>query len=119
MEAAGATDVKFTLKQKYSPQLSNLAIPPGFILSMEALKKSGKGINENPVGTGPFKFVEWKKDDHTTVDDILALKPRRVLEIGCGTGLLLFRVAPHCESYVGVDFSAPAAFSASFDTVAW
>ena len=37
-------------------------------MSMEALKKYGKGINENPVGTGPFKFVEWKKDDHITVD---------------------------------------------------
>jgi SAM-dependent methyltransferase len=31
-----------------------------------------------------------------------------VLEIGCGTGLLLSRVAPHCESYVGTDFSAEA-----------
>lgn len=68
VEAAGAMDLKFTLKQKYSPLLSNLAIPPGFIMSMEALKKVGKGINENPVGTGPFKFVEWKKDDHITVD---------------------------------------------------
>ena len=68
VEAAGDMDVKFTLKQKYSPLLSNLAIPPGFVMSMEALKKYGKGINENPVGTGPFKFVEWKKDDHITVD---------------------------------------------------
>ncbi|MGI9148068.1 MAG: ABC transporter substrate-binding protein [Chloroflexota bacterium] len=68
VEAAGPMDVKFTLKQKYSPLLSNLAIPPGFVVSMEALKKSGKGINEAPVGTGPFKFVEWKKDDHITVE---------------------------------------------------
>ncbi|MBA3767233.1 MAG: methyltransferase domain-containing protein, partial [Acidobacteria bacterium] len=29
----------------------------------------------------------------------------RVLEIGCGTGLLLFRVAPHCERYLGTNFS--------------
>jgi peptide/nickel transport system substrate-binding protein len=68
VEAAGDMDVKFTLKQKYSPLLSNLAIPPGAVISMEALKKYGKGINENPVGTGPFKFVEWKKDDHITID---------------------------------------------------
>jgi ABC-type transport system substrate-binding protein len=68
VEAVGAMDVKFTLNRKFSPLLSNLAIPPGFVMSMEALKKYGKGINENPVGTGPFKFVEWKKDDHITVE---------------------------------------------------
>lgn len=43
-----------------------------------------------------------------TVARILALQPQRVLEIGCGTGLLLARVAPHCERYHGVDFSAAA-----------
>jgi natural product biosynthesis luciferase-like monooxygenase protein len=32
----------------------------------------------------------------------------KILEIGCGTGMLLFRVAPHCEQYVGIDFSASA-----------
>jgi ABC-type transport system substrate-binding protein len=68
VEAVGDLDVKFTLNRKFSPLLSNLAIPPGFVISMEALKKYGKGINENPVGTGPFKFVEWKKDDHITVE---------------------------------------------------
>jgi ABC-type transport system substrate-binding protein len=67
VEATGAMDVTFHLNRKFSPLLSNLSIPPGFVMSMEALKKYGKGINENPVGTGPFKFVEWKKDDHITV----------------------------------------------------
>ncbi len=32
----------------------------------------------------------------------------RVLEIGCGAGMVLFRVAPHCSRYVGVDFSEAA-----------
>src|SRR6185369_12563065 len=43
-----------------------------------------------------------------TVQRILQSGPKRVLEIGCGTGLLLARVAPQCESYVGTDFSATA-----------
>ena len=43
-----------------------------------------------------------------TVERVLALPHRRVLEVGCGTGLLLFRVAPHTESYLGTDFSRAA-----------
>ncbi|AZC24470.1 non-ribosomal peptide synthetase [Pseudomonas sessilinigenes] len=36
-----------------------------------------------------------------------AFKPRRVLEIGCGTGMVLFGLAGDCERYVGLDFSEP------------
>ncbi len=45
---------------------------------------------------------EWVDD---RVERILSLQPKRVLEIGCGTGLLLFRLAPHCTQYWGTDFS--------------
>lgn len=48
---------------------------------------------------------EWV--DHT-VERILSLKPNRVLEIGCGTGLLLFQIAPHCTQYQGTDFAPTA-----------
>ena len=43
-----------------------------------------------------------------TVERILLGSPRRVLEIGCGTGLLLFRLAPDCDHYVGTDVSPVA-----------
>jgi SAM-dependent methyltransferase/acyl carrier protein len=43
-----------------------------------------------------------------TVASIAALKPRRILELGCGAGLLLLRLAPQCQEYLGVDFSAAA-----------
>jgi SAM-dependent methyltransferase len=36
------------------------------------------------------------------------LGPGRVLELGVGSGLVLFRVAPHAEEYVGTDISAHA-----------
>ncbi len=42
------------------------------------------------------------------IDAIRALRPRRVLEIGCGTGLLLHRLAPDCERYVGTEISEVA-----------
>lgn len=48
---------------------------------------------------------EWV--DHT-VERLLALQPKRVLEIGCGTGLLLSHVAPRCSEYWGTDFSLEA-----------
>ncbi|MBW4524588.1 MAG: amino acid adenylation domain-containing protein [Phormidium tanganyikae FI6-MK23] len=51
------------------------------------------------------QMQEWIRD---RVQQILALKPKRVLEIGCGTGLLLFQLAPHCQRYVGTDFSKVA-----------
>src|SRR4029077_8682988 len=49
------------------------------------------------------EMVEWRS---ATVDRIMALQPRRVLEIGAGSGLVLSQVAPQCEHYVGTDMSA-------------
>ena len=43
-----------------------------------------------------------------TVKRILALQPKQLLEIGCGTGLLLFRIAPYCDFYLATDISAEA-----------
>jgi amino acid adenylation domain-containing protein len=42
------------------------------------------------------------------VERVRSFEPKRVLEIGCGTGLLLFRLAKHCETYVGTDISKVA-----------
>lgn len=44
----------------------------------------------------------------TTVERIRRLRPKAVWEIGCGTGLLLFRLAPGCERYYGTDISQTA-----------
>jgi amino acid adenylation domain-containing protein len=53
-----------------------------------------------PIPTEQMR--EWVNNQ---IGQILALQPKRVLEIGCGTGLILFRIAPHCTKYWGTDFS--------------
>ncbi|NET25242.1 non-ribosomal peptide synthetase, partial [Okeania sp. SIO1I7] len=40
------------------------------------------------------------------VTQVLAHKPEKVCEIGCGTGLLLFQIAPHTKAYCGIDISS-------------
>jgi amino acid adenylation domain-containing protein len=56
----------------------------------------------------PIPAAEMKVWVQSTVNRILALKPDRVWEIGCGTGLLLFNVAPHSKRYFGTDVSNTA-----------
>ncbi|HXY07159.1 MAG TPA: methyltransferase domain-containing protein [Terriglobales bacterium] len=55
----------------------------------------------------PLPSEDMQEWVDTTVDRISTLTPSAVLEIGCGTGLLLLRLAATAERYVGVDF-APA-----------
>ncbi len=57
----------------------------------------------DPIPAGEMR--EWVD---RTVEAIASLNPSRVLEIGCGTGLLLFRLAPHCQEYAALDFSEVA-----------
>jgi amino acid adenylation domain-containing protein len=81
-----------TYRQNSSQQAPDFNIS-GFISSY-----TGQPIPEQEVR-------EWVE---CPVARVLALKPERVLELGCGMGLLLLRLAPHCDYYCGVDFSSVA-----------
>ncbi|MFI0743110.1 amino acid adenylation domain-containing protein, partial [Streptomyces sp. NPDC021100] len=54
-----------------------------------------------PIPLGEMR--EWRD---AAVARIREFAPRRVLEIGVGSGLLLARLAPECEQYWATDFSA-------------
>ena len=56
----------------------------------------------------PLPASEMREWVENTVSRILALQPERGLEIGCGTGLLLSRVAKHCLEYWATDYSQGA-----------
>ncbi len=59
--------IKFTLKAPNASLLATLSDRAGMIISPAAIQKYGADLARNPVGTGPFQFVEWVKDDHLTV----------------------------------------------------
>ncbi len=68
VEAVDAQTVKFTLNEPYAPFLSNLAYPTGLIVSPDAVAQHGADFGRNPVGTGPFHFVEWRSNEAVVVE---------------------------------------------------
>lgn len=54
----------------YAPLLLHLSTPAGSIMSPKAIEADAKGektLAQNPVGTGPFKFISWTKGDNITL----------------------------------------------------
>ncbi|WP_405145010.1 non-ribosomal peptide synthase/polyketide synthase [Sphaerisporangium sp. NBC_01403] len=73
-----------------------------------------EGFRENFAGWNsmydglPIPVAEMREWRDATVARIREPRPRRVLEIGVGSGLILSRVAPDCEAYWGTDVSEEA-----------
>jgi len=66
-EAVDPTTVKFTLSSPQGPFLNNLAMFVFVFWSPTALEKAGANSCKAPVGTGPYKFVEWKPNESVTL----------------------------------------------------
>ena len=78
-EAQGPYKVRITYKRLFSPAINSwfMGILPEHLLNADALKKEALAqkidpskfsirdsqFNRNPVGTGPFRFIEWKSDE--------------------------------------------------------
>ena len=64
--------IAVTLKAPNSPFLAKLTGRLGAVVSPAAVKAMGdENFNRHPVGTGPFKFIQYQSDDHVT---LLALR---------------------------------------------
>jgi len=83
----------------YSSPIINLQTNP-----QTNLQFNTTGWNSSYTGE-PIPLEQMQEWVNDRVQQIIDLKPERVLEIGCGTGLLLFQIAPHCQKYVATDFS--------------
>ena len=76
----------------------------------------GEGAQDGPTAvswnssyTGqPIPRDEMDEYFVHTIARIQALQPQRILEIGCGTGMILHRLAPLCAAYYGRDISSRA-----------
>ena len=63
VEATDDSTVVVTLKDVCTPFLYNLAMSMAApMVSPKALKDNNNNVNEHPVGTGPYKFVRWDKE---------------------------------------------------------
>jgi peptide/nickel transport system substrate-binding protein len=79
VEAAGSHTVRVTLKDPQAPFLANLAMFVFDIASPAAVEKWGTEFGKHPVGTGSYKFVEWKPNQEVVLEanpDYWGVKPK-------------------------------------------
>jgi peptide/nickel transport system substrate-binding protein len=61
VEAVDDYAVRFTLKEPQGPFLKNVAMITFAMASPKAIRENVENFWQEPVGTGPFKFVSWDK----------------------------------------------------------
>lgn len=67
VKAVDEHTVEIKLKEKVAPFISYLAIPMFGIASPTAIEQYNERFYENPVGTGPFQFDSWTRNDKIVV----------------------------------------------------
>ncbi|HEY9641773.1 MAG TPA: phosphopantetheine-binding protein, partial [Coleofasciculaceae cyanobacterium] len=84
----------------------------------QTIENTSKDPTFNIIGwqssyTGqPIAAEQMREWLHHRVQAVRDRHPQKILEIGCGTGLMLFQLAPDCTEYWATDFS-----SASLDYI--
>jgi peptide/nickel transport system substrate-binding protein len=75
--------VQLSLSAPFAPFLPQLASPAGLIVSPAAVRQSGRGFGQNPVGTGAYRFVGWDGKAQVT---LTAFEDYRETGAGAGAG---------------------------------
>ena len=70
IDAVTVTDpytVEITTKEPYAPAIRNLSVPFSAIVPKALVEADEEGFKLHPVGSGPYRFVEWKQGDSVTL----------------------------------------------------
>ena len=68
-KALDETHIEIKMKQPFGAALSMLATAKACIVSKNYCESVDENtFNREPIGTGPFKFVEWVSGDHITLE---------------------------------------------------
>jgi peptide/nickel transport system substrate-binding protein len=59
--------VRITTTAPYAP-LPAILLDVAIVPPKYARERGDAGFNERPVGSGPYKFIEWKRDDHVAME---------------------------------------------------
>src|SRR2546427_327387 len=101
VEAVGTHTVRITLKEPQAPFLANLAMFVFDIASPRAVERWGTEFGKHPVGTGAYKFVEWKPNQEVVLEanpDFWGQEPKNkrgiVDALYGGTGLVATQFQP-------------------------
>jgi peptide/nickel transport system substrate-binding protein len=112
VEVVDDATVRIVTKAPSGPFLYNLAhISGSVIMSPSAVQKAGANVARQPVGTGPFRLVEWRRGEHLVLernDAYFGEKPKvrrivykavpetatRVLQLETGEADVALRIPP-------------------------
>ncbi|QGU00368.1 Dipeptide ABC transporter, substrate-binding protein DppA [Candidatus Syntrophocurvum alkaliphilum] len=85
--------VEIELEQKFAPFITYMAHYSQFIVSPTAVEKYGENFPQNPVGTGPFVFEDWRQGEYIRLaanDNYWGEKPE--------IDTLIFKVVPETST---------------------
>jgi peptide/nickel transport system substrate-binding protein len=61
--------VRFVTKQPWPSLIDSASLTNSLIMPAKALKELGPAkLAEKPIGTGPFRFVEWRRDERLVLE---------------------------------------------------
>lgn len=61
-------DIEIKTFEPSATVISKLSTPGAAIMSRKVVEEAGEEFGQNPIGTGPFKFVKWQAGDYVLLE---------------------------------------------------